>query len=74
MEKTSSGTAALEGLGPARTFLKPTLSRFPMNEFVAVPLRAREYPHRYHCTSTTDDEHMTAQTMERADFRRARPE
>jgi hypothetical protein len=45
-----------------------------MKPFVAVGLKAKEYPQKYHWNVITEREDMQAMIMERADFLRARPE
>lgn len=45
-----------------------------MNPFVADELKASEYPQRYHWKTIIEKEAIQAQIMDKADFRRARPE
>ena len=58
----------------ASVFIKPKLCRFPIYPLVAVGEKANEKPQKYHWKVITDVAPMAAQIMERADFRRARPE
>jgi hypothetical protein len=62
------------GLGLASVFSKPKLLRSPMNPFCAVGEKANEYPHKYHWKVTTDPAPIHAHIIDKADFRRARPE
>lgn len=45
-----------------------------MKPLVAEPLRASEYPQKYHWKVMTELENMQAQIKDSADFLRARPE
>lgn len=62
------------GEGMARVFMRPKWCRSPMKPLVAVLLRAREYPQKYHWNTTTLKDIMTTQINDRADFLRERPE
>lgn len=45
-----------------------------MKPFVAEPLKASEYPQKYHWKVMTELENIHAQIKDSADFLRARPE
>jgi hypothetical protein len=62
------------GDGVPRTPLRPNASRLPMNPFVAVELKASEYPQKYHWKTMIEKEPMHAQIMDNADFLLASPE
>jgi hypothetical protein len=62
------------GLGFANVFNKPNLLRSPMNPFCPVGEKANEYPHKYHWNVMTDPAAIHAHIIDKADFRRARPE
>ena len=62
------------GLGTASVFMRPNFLKLPMKPLVAVSLKAKEYPQKYHWKVMTEQDAIQAQTMDRADFLRARPE
>jgi hypothetical protein len=62
------------GLGFASVSINPNRLRSPIKPFCPVGEKAKEYPHRYHWNVMTDPAPMHAHIIDRADFRRARPE